>query len=152
VVAKSGVIDTQAWMDHSYGDRTPWGDYDSPAVVTAIETAVENDLSHSIMSAGKQARVFEANEGTVVAKQGEQGTSLIVLLDGILGVDVDGQRVAEFGPGAVMGERAIIEGGTRTATLTALTPVRLAVAEAADIDRGALERLAKTHHREDQPA
>jgi CRP-like cAMP-binding protein len=60
--------------------------------------------------------------------------------------------VAEFGPGAVMGERAIIEGGTRTATLTALTPVRLAVAEAADIDRASLERLAETHHREDQPA
>ena len=67
-------------------------------------------------------------------------------------MDVDGTTVAEVGPGAVMGERAILEGGVRTSTLTALTPVRIAVAEAADIDRVALEELASGHRREDQLA
>lgn len=152
VVAKTGYIDTQEWMDHAFGDHTPWGDQDSPAIVTAMETAIENRLSHTLMADGKHARIQESPEGTVIASQGDPGTSLLVLLDGILAVDVDGEKVAEFGPGAVMGERAVIEQGTRTATLTALTPVRIAVADANDIDRSALEALSQVHRKEEQPA
>ena len=38
--------------------------------------------------------------------------------------------LAELGPGAILGERAVLEGGRRTATLRAVTPVRVAVARA----------------------
>ena len=42
---------------------------------------------------------------------------MFLLLNGVLVVEVDGEKLAELGPGAVFGERAVLEGGTRTATL-----------------------------------
>jgi CRP-like cAMP-binding protein len=57
--------------------------------------------------------------------------------------------VAELGPGAVVGERATLEDGVRTATNTAITPSRVAGAPIADIDPAALEELATGHRRED---
>ena len=37
---------------------------------------------------------------------------------------MNGDVVAEIGPGALLGERALLEGGKRTATLWAATPMR----------------------------
>jgi len=48
------------------------------------------------------------------------------------------------------GERAVIEGGLRTSTLTAVTPVRVAVARGSAIDRAALAELAEGHRLEDR--
>jgi CRP-like cAMP-binding protein len=87
--------------------------------------------------------------GEVLFEQGERGTDLYLLLDGVLTVDADGERVAELGPGAVVGERAVLEGGHRTATLRAATDCRLAVAGEEDVDREALVALADEHRRED---
>ena len=58
-------------------------------------------------------------EGDVITEQGEDGDELFLLLDGVLAVEIDGAPVAEVGPGSVLGERAIIEGGVRTSTLRA---------------------------------
>jgi hypothetical protein len=69
-----------------------------------------------------------------------------------LTVEVDGETVAEVGPGSIIGERAILEGGRRTATLRAMTPVRVAVAGAGQVDLDALAETAKLHHREDRAA
>jgi CRP-like cAMP-binding protein len=55
---------------------------------------------------------------------------------------VKGEEVAQVGPGAILGEGAIVEGGRRNATLRACTPARVAVIAAEQIDRGALEALA----------
>ena len=55
----------------------------------------------------------------------------------------------DVGPGAVVGERAILEGGTRTATLRAVTTVKVATAKAEALDQTALAELTKLHHRED---
>lgn len=148
VVAKSGLIDTQNWLENSYGDATPWGAQDSPAIVSAVESELEHQLSHMLMSGGKKPRIREYPEGSVVAAQGEPGDSLLILLDGILAIDVGGEVLSEVGPGAVMGERAILESGVRTATLTARTPVRVAVAEVGAIDLTELEKLAEGHRRE----
>jgi CRP-like cAMP-binding protein len=62
---------------------------------------------------------------------------------------VNGKLLAELGPGAVLGERAILEGGLRTSTVSAVTRVRVAVAPAAAIDRDRLAELAKSHRREE---
>jgi CRP-like cAMP-binding protein len=58
---------------------------------------------------------------------------------------MDGENVAEVGPGVVLGERAVLEGGIRTASLQASTPVRVAVAHGDRIDREALMAL-RDHH------
>jgi CRP-like cAMP-binding protein len=64
-------------------------------------------------------------------------------------VSVDGEPLAELGPGAVVGERAALEGGVRTSTLTAVTPVKVAVAPHKKIDPTKLQLLATSHRREE---
>ena len=146
---KSSLTDQKEWVAHSFGDRTPWGEQDSPALVTAVETDLEHQLSPAIMDAGQNLETRRFAAGELVTRQGEPGDELFLLLDGVLGVDVDGKRVADVGPGAILGERALLEGGRRTSTLVALTPVRLAVAGADAIDLDRLKDVAEHHRRED---
>ena len=70
---------------------------------------------------------------------------MFLILDGMFVVEVDGEQVAEIGPGAVVGERASLEGGLRTATLRATTRGRVAEVPPDGLDAGALETLAATH-------
>jgi CRP-like cAMP-binding protein len=81
-------------------------------------------------------------------REGEEGRELFLLLDGVVDVEVSGEPVAEIGPGALLGERALLEGGKRTATVVAKTPVRVAVIPADAIDEAALPELAASHRRE----
>ena len=53
-------------------------------------------------------------KGETLIEQDEPGTNMFLILDGMLDVEVDGEIVAEVGPGAIVGERASIEGGMRT--------------------------------------
>lgn len=144
---KAGITDFKAWAAQT---ATPWGAEDSPVVVTAAETALERELSRLIMRGGRKPLVRELAGGQTLVRQGEPGTSLFLLLDGVLTVDVDGRTLGELGPGVVLGERAVLETGHRTATLTALTPIRVAEATADTIDRAALLHLAEGHRREEQ--
>jgi CRP-like cAMP-binding protein len=75
-----------------------------------------------------------------------------VLLDGVVSVEVDGKPVAEIGPGAVLGERALLEGGVRTSTLRAATTCKVAAATGDQLDRSALADLSVGHRREEQVA
>jgi hypothetical protein len=150
LVAKSGLTDFSGWSKECFGDRSPWGDVDSPAVVTLAETALERTLSTAIMRGGSKPRIRNLSQGEDLVRQGDRGSELFLLLDGVLEVLVDGVAVAEVGPGAVGGERALLEGGRRTSTLRAKTAVRVAVATAEQIDVAALRELAEGHRREEQ--
>ena len=46
---KSGLTDYANWFATSFGMHSPWGDEDSPALVTAVETALERALSVQLM-------------------------------------------------------------------------------------------------------
>ena len=147
LVEKSGVIDFAKWFHDSYGDRTPWGKQDSPAVVAAVETALERSLSSAIMGGGTKPKVRTIAEGENLVRQGESGTDVYLILDGIFMVEVDGNVVAEIGPGAVVGERAALHNGMRTATLWARTQGRVASVPSDKLDSEALGTLAATHRR-----
>lgn len=147
---KSGMIDFKEWYRHAFGAHSPWGDEESAAIATEVETALERQLSRSIMRDGRRPRVRKVVEGEALVRQGDQGDELFLLLDGVLGVEVDGERLAELGPGAVVGERALLEGGLRTSTLVALTPCKVAVARADELDPDALSELREGHRREEQ--
>lgn len=86
----------------------------------------------------------------MLVRQGEAGTEVFLLLDGIVEVDVGGEVLAELGPGSIVGERSALDGGQRTATLRALTPLRVAVARADQLDPAALAELAAGHRHEDR--
>jgi hypothetical protein len=143
---KSGTIDFKAWYQGAHGERTPWGDEESEAFVTAAESALEREISRELMS-GKQIPERRSLEpGETLVEQGAPGNELYLVLDGVLGVEIDGDEVAEIGPGAIVGEKALLEGGTRTATLRAQTRGRIAVIPGELIDRTELEGLAATRH------
>ncbi|HTS98105.1 MAG TPA: cyclic nucleotide-binding domain-containing protein [Streptosporangiaceae bacterium] len=145
---KSGLTDFDDWFRKSYGRQTPWGEQDSPALVTTVETALERALSAQLMHGGAKPRIRRVKAGTVLVRQGEPGTEVHLVLDGVIRVEQDGERLAEYGPGALLGERAHLEGGLRTSTLTAVTACRIASADASQFDRAALEELAVGHRRE----
>ena len=149
LVEKSGVIDFGKWFNDSFGERTPWGEQDSPAVVAAVESALERSLSSVIMSGGAKPTIRTVPEGENLVRQGEPGTEVFLILDGIIVVEVDDRQVAEIGPGAVVGERASLLNGTRTATLWARTPGRVASVPHDALDSDALGSLAATHRREE---
>lgn len=149
LVAKTGLIDFTTWYRDAFGQRTPWGDTDSPALVTEVETALERSLAADIMRAGTKASIRKLREGGTLVEQGQPGTELYLLLDGVLRVEVDGAPLADLGPGSLVGERALLEGGRRTSTVRAVTPCKVAVADATDVDVDALAELSLGHRRED---
>lgn len=149
LVEKSGLLDYANWSLDSFGDRSPWGDIDSPALVTRVETALERELSATIMRGGARPRKRRLAAGETLTEQGAPGEELYLLLDGVLRVEVGDEPVAEVGPGAILGERAALEGGRRTATLRAVTACKVAVAAPDQVDRGALVEVARGHRRED---
>jgi Cyclic nucleotide-binding domain len=149
LVEKSGVIDFGKWFSHSFGERTPWGEQDSETVVSAVESALERSLSSAIMRGGTKPTIRTLAEGENLVQQGQAGTEVFLILDGMFVVEVDEKPVAEIGPGAVVGERASLTNGARTATLWARTRGRVASVPHDALDAKALGSLSATHHRED---
>jgi len=146
---KSGLTNFGDWMAVSFGDHTPWGDQDSEALVTAMETALEHSLSARLMHGAAKPRIERLPAGRVLVRQGEPGAEIYLVLDGVIRVERDGESLAEYGPGALLGERAHLEGGTRTSTLVTVTPCRVASVEAGQLDQSSLVELSGGHRRED---
>jgi hypothetical protein len=147
---KSGLADFRDWYQKSFGRHSPWGDEDSEALVTAVETALERSLSGQLMNPRARPTISQFSAGTTLVRQGESGTAIFLVLDGVLRVERDGERLAEYGPGALLGERAHLERGVRTSSLVAVTACRVASIDAGQLERSALEELAEGHRREDR--
>lgn len=150
LVKKSGLIDFSTWYRSAFGKHSPWGDQDSPALATEVESALERQLSADLMQGAAKPRVIKVEAGTAIVEQGDPGEELFLVLDGVVRVEVDGERIAEYGPGSMHGERAVLEGGLRTSTVRAVTKCKLAVAKADQVDREALQQLSAGHRREEQ--
>ena len=118
LIEKSATIDFRKWFNESYGDHTPWGNTDSDAVVTAVGSALERQLSTSIMQGGKKPKIRSLKEGDSLVEQGKPGSEVYLVLDGMFVVEVDGVKVGEVGPGR-RGRRAQ-RAGARTAHRHAL--------------------------------
>jgi hypothetical protein len=152
LINKSGLIDFNDWYRKSFGKQTPWGNNDSEAFVTVVETALERSLSKQLMSGAAKPKILKIDKGTSLVRQGEKGTFVYLILDGVVRVERDGQRLAEYGPGALLGERAHLEGGVRTSSLIAVTAARVAMVPSESLDRESLEKLSSGHRREDTGA
>jgi CRP-like cAMP-binding protein len=100
------------------------------------------------MRGGLKPHVRRVKAGRVLVEQGSDGEDVFLLLDGVLVLEVNGEALAELGPGAVLGERAALEGGRRTATLRAVTDCRIAAVPADGLDVAPRAELASRHRRE----
>jgi hypothetical protein len=148
LLQKSALTRNQVWARTAFGMHTPWGGEDEAPAVADAESKVERTLADLVMQRGEPS-IRQLRQGERLFRQGEEGTSVVVVLDGVFEVRVDGKVVGEVGPGTVVGERAHLETGVRTAELRATTDARIAEVDAATLDPDMLEALAEGHHRED---
>lgn len=141
--AKSGTIDFETWTHENSHINTPWHHHEAPALVAEAESAVERELSVEIMDAGKP-QITIVDPDTPLISQGEEGTEVYLILDGMAEVDIDGEIVAELGPGAIVGEMAAVGAGIRTATVRARTRMKAVSARPEILTVDSLEDVARS--------
>ena len=73
----------------------------------------------------RASKMVSHKEGTVIAREGERGIGLFLIVEGQCKISIGGKTKAKLGPGDFFGEVALLDGGPRTATVTAMTAVRL---------------------------
>jgi CRP-like cAMP-binding protein len=116
-----------------------------------VESALERQLSAILMQGEASPLIRNVGPGQLITEQGAYEDDLILVLDGVVRVEKHGERIVEFGPGTILGERAMFEGGRRTSTLRAVSPCKLAVVPNDRVDREALAEISKSHRREEHP-
>jgi CRP/FNR family cyclic AMP-dependent transcriptional regulator len=84
--------------------------------------------------------------GTVLTRQGDIGREAFIIVSGTATVTRDGVEVATVGPGVQIGELALLDGGPRTATVTATTDMDLLVLSKAAFN-GVLDEIPTLAHR-----
>ncbi len=82
---------------------------------------------HHIERLGMLTDEVDVPAGKVLTRQGDSGDDLMVIVSGQVGVERDGTRINQLGPGDFFGEIALIERAPRTATVVAEAPTRLLV-------------------------
>jgi CRP/FNR family transcriptional regulator, cyclic AMP receptor protein len=68
----------------------------------------------------RHAELVDIPAGDVLMAEGESGHEFFVVVEGEIGVTSGGETLAKLGPGAYVGELALLDPGPRTATVTAL--------------------------------
>jgi CRP/FNR family transcriptional regulator, cyclic AMP receptor protein len=67
----------------------------------------------------------DVRPGDVLTHEGRHEGYFFVVVDGSVGIDRGGRTINTLGPGDFLGEIALLDGGPRTATATAVTDSRL---------------------------
>jgi CRP/FNR family cyclic AMP-dependent transcriptional regulator len=80
------------------------------------------DLLHLFEHA---AVVEEYSAGDTIFEEGSPGDVLYVVLDGQVDISIRGKTIDTAGPGDIVGEMALIDAESRSATATALTDCRV---------------------------
>jgi len=70
------------------------------------------------------SKVVEHDSGRLICREGESGAAFHVIVEGETKVQIGGRTRRRLGPGAFFGEIALLDGGPRSATVIAETPVR----------------------------
>ena len=73
----------------------------------------------------RAAKEVTHKAGTVIAREGERGVGFFFITEGEAKVTIGGKTKTKLGPGDFFGEIALIDRGPRTATVTALTPIKM---------------------------
>jgi len=81
------------------------------------------------------ATSVEFPEGGVVVKEGGYSNDFFAIEEGTAKVERDGEHLTDLGPGDVFGERGLLEGEERSATVTATSELRLIKIEHWELSR-----------------
>jgi CRP-like cAMP-binding protein len=80
---------------------------------------------HALAEIAQIVAEVDFDAGETIIREGDLETWMFIMVDGRARVDVGGAEVATIGPGASVGELALIDPAPRAATVTALTPCLL---------------------------
>ncbi len=94
----------------------------------------------SLQRIAELARETSYESGSVIVREGEPGESFVVIITGAATVEQDGRTLTSLGAGDFLGEIALIDGGPRTATVTATEPIAALV-----VDRAGFQQLMDDH-------
>ena len=83
---------------------------------------------------GKHADQAKVEAGRVLAQQEKKGWEFIFIVDGKARVEKDGKIIRELSEGDFFGEISLIDGESRTATVTAETDMTLLVVHKTSFD------------------
>jgi hypothetical protein len=149
LVQKAALTRAQLWAKTVFGSHTPWGGEEQTPAIADPETELERSLSEQVMRQSDRPAIRHLKAGEFLFRQAEQATSIALILDGNFDVRVEERVVGRVGPGTIVGERASLEGGRRTADLIAVTDTRVGEFSAQRLDARLLEELALGHRREE---
>ena len=93
---------------------------------------LENCTKGQLRAISRISEVLETPAGEVLARAGEPGDRFFFIIDGAARVEVSPHKEHRMGPGEFFGEMSLLDGGLRSATVIADTPVRLLVIQRRD--------------------
>ena len=88
---------------------------------------------------GERALEVDFPADHVVARQGEIGTGLFVIIAGGVRLVRDGEEIARIGPGDFFGEMSVIDGLPRVAQVATTEPTRCLALASWDFERLVIE-------------
>lgn len=100
---------------------------DSKADALARAPLFDGLSRKELIQLAKATEDMDVPAGKVLCREGDTGSEFFVIVEGEAEVLKDGRRVNTLAPGDFFGEIALVERTTRTATVTALTPLRFFV-------------------------
>jgi len=109
---------------------------DAMATVPLFSRCGRGELS----KIAKVADEIDLRPGKVLTQQGARGREFFIILEGSADVRQNERALKPMGPGDFLGEIALLTDAPRTATVTALTPVRALV-----ITDRAFKELMRNH-------
>jgi CRP-like cAMP-binding protein len=98
---------------------------------------LDDDALHTISLLASEVSVPEGKE---LVREGDYSYDLLAIEEGTAKVERDGEKIADLGPGDVIGEIGVLERGQRNATVTATAPMMLITLDRWDVKR--LQRQA----------
>ena len=105
------------------------------ATVAALRTSVFGALRPlQLDGIAHLSDLRHVEAGGILCAQGAFGQEAFLIADGCVSVLVDGAEVARRGPGDIVGDWAMFEGGYRAATVRALSAVDTVAIDAREID------------------
>ena len=99
--------------------------HDQKIVYLQRVPVLQDCTQRQLRAISRITEVLEMPAGHVLAQAGEPGDHFFFIVDGTARVEVPSQNPPRVGPGEFFGEMSLLDGGPRSATVIAETPVRL---------------------------
>src|SRR5882762_10909656 len=88
------------------------------------DTLFKNFAPFEFMKLMRIGKWLEAKQGEILAAEKQSLNAVMLIYNGLVGVETNGKEVATLKDGNFIGEVSFITGGAATATVRALTPTR----------------------------